>query len=62
MAPADPSAFVVTMTDPANAAKLESMPEMIFVTLNREPLAASVTSDVVTMEASGGDGNFGERQ
>jgi hypothetical protein len=57
-APADASAFVVVMTDPANADQLESLPEMVFITLNREPLPASVTPQVLQVEASGSDGSF----
>jgi len=59
-APADASAFVVTMTDPANADKLDGLPDMVFITLNREPLAASVTTQAVDIAASGGDGSFGD--
>ncbi|MDJ0699215.1 MAG: CHRD domain-containing protein [Woeseiaceae bacterium] len=58
--PADASAFVATMIDPPNAERLDQLPDMVFVTLNREPLPASVTPRVVAVEASGMDGSFGD--
>ncbi len=58
--PADASAFVATMIDPPNAERLDQLPDMVFVTLNREPLPASVTPQAVVVEASGMDGSFGD--
>ncbi len=59
-APVDSSAFVVTMVDPPNATRVERLPDTVFVTLNREPLPASVTPQSVSVEASGMDGSFGD--
>lgn len=58
--PPDDSAFLVTMSDPANATMLDRLPPTVFFTLNREPLPASVTPQAVTVEASGQDGSFGD--
>ena len=59
-APANASAFVVTMIDPPNANKLDDLPGMVYVTLNREPLPASASPQAVSIEASGQDGSFGD--
>ena len=58
--PADSSAFLVMSTDPQNASKLEGLPELVIAYLNRDPLASSVTPQAVLVEASGGDGSFGD--
>ncbi|MDX1481030.1 MAG: CHRD domain-containing protein [Woeseiaceae bacterium] len=58
--PADSSAFVVVTIDPPNAATLEAAPERIDAALNREPLPSSVSPAAVQIDASGGDGSFGD--
>lgn len=58
--PPDVSAFVVIDVDPPNASQLEALPATVFFTLSREPLASSVTPQAVAIEASGGDGSFGD--
>jgi len=59
-APTDSSAFVVAVVDPPSAAMLDTLPDTVFATLNREPLTSSVTPQSVTIEASGMDGSFGD--
>lgn len=58
--PPDTSAFVVSSIDPPNAAEVATLPELIVATLSREPLSASVGPSAVRVEASGGDGSFGD--
>ena len=60
VAPPDPSAFVIESVNPANAAEVTALPAAITLTLNRNALAASVTPNAVTVEASGGDGSFSD--
>ena len=56
----DSSTFHVVAVDPMNAARLEAMPSTYFISLNREPLPASVTPGAIAAAASGGDGSFGD--
>ena len=58
--PPDTSAFVVTSIDPPNAAEVTALPASIVATLSREPLDESVGQSAVRVEASGGDGSFGD--
>lgn len=58
--PPDSSAFVVTSIVPANAAEVTSLPNLVVATLNREPLAVSVSPAAVEIQASGGDGSFSD--
>lgn len=52
--------FVVLQVSPENAATEAQFPSSIVATLNRAPLAESVSSASVAIEASGGDGSFGD--
>ena len=56
--PDDPTIFSVLAVDPPNASRLTDLPETVFITLNREPLASTVTRSSVEVAASGGDGGF----
>jgi hypothetical protein len=57
--PPSEEAFVVTATDPANAAMVPVLPPAITVTFSADPLP-STTVDAVRFERSGGDGSFGD--
>jgi hypothetical protein len=52
--------FIVTDVVPAAGANLSAFPDQISVTFNRNVAAASATTSSVELQASGGDGSFGD--
>lgn len=54
------SALQISSTDPASGTLLAALPTTISLTFNRDILASSVSSGVITLTASGDDASFGE--
>lgn len=53
-------AFTVASIDPGDGATVDSLPEQVTATFNRELLASTATTESVTVAASGGDGSFAD--
>ncbi|MCZ6852858.1 MAG: CHRD domain-containing protein, partial [Gammaproteobacteria bacterium] len=53
-------AFTVSAVDPSNGSTVPALPSMVSVTFDRDVLASSVSVDSVDLQASGGDGSFGD--
>lgn len=54
------SALQITSTTPASGTLLTELPTTVSLTFNRDILASSLSSGVITLTASGGDASFGE--
>jgi hypothetical protein len=52
--------FVVSAVAPADGASVESLPDTLQITFNRDPLESSVDTSQFAVDASGGDGSFGD--
>lgn len=54
------NAFVVSGVTPSNGSTVAALPSTISVTFNRDVLSSSVSVDRIDLQASGGDGSFGD--
>ncbi|MCZ6644591.1 MAG: CHRD domain-containing protein, partial [Gammaproteobacteria bacterium] len=57
-APTD--AFVISAVNPSNGSTIPALPATVSVTFNRDVLSSSVSVDRIDLQASGGDGSFGD--